>query len=222
MASVIQIVVSPDGFTANDIGPIAVRNNQADDHVNDQVDDYVTAVVAALEGIDFSNLSNITVTGSEGGLVVLSHAGTPLRPIIWASDTTSQADAQWCLKKHDERWWINEVGVIPDHSHLVTKLSWLHRSEPDLWQQVVYICSPADYIRWRLVSGTQDQMSEKGSIVTSPLDAERTALWSSKNGAYSQPVLNLIDSERDWSKCLPTAKPIGAIVGSLFGTLVNL
>lgn len=222
MASVIQIVVSPDGFTANDIGPIAVRNNQADDHVNDQVDDYVTAVVAALEGIDFSNLSNITVTGSEGGLVVLSHAGTPLRPIIWASDTTSRADAQWCLKKHDEQWWINEVGVIPDHSHLVTKLSWLHRSEPDLWQQVVYICSPADYIRWRLVSRTQDQMSEKGSIVTSPLDAERTALWSSKNGAYSQPVLNLIDSERDWSKCLPTAKPIGAIVGSLFGTLVNL
>lgn len=222
MASVIQIVVSPHGFTANDVGPIAVSGHQVDDLVNDQVDDYVAAIVAALEGIDFSNLSNITVTGSEGGLVVLSHAGTPLRPIIWASDTTSQADAQWCLKKHDEQWWINEVGVIPDHSHLVTKLSWLHRSEPDLWQQVVHICSPADYIRWRLVSGSKDLMSEMGSIVTSPLDAKRTAVWSSKNGTYSQPVLNLIESERDWSKCLPTVRATGAIVGSLFGTLVNL
>lgn len=214
MASVIQIVVSPHGFKANDVGPIAVSSNQ--------VDDYVDAVVAALEGIDFSNLSNITVTGNEGGLVVLGANGLPLRPIIWASDTSSIADAQWCLKKHDEQWWIIEVGVIPDHAHLVTKLSWLRRSEPDLWQQVVHICSPADYIRWRLVSGSKDQMSEMGSIVTSPLDAGRTALWSSKNGKYSQPVLNLIDSERDWSKCLPVVKPSGAIVGSLFGTLVNL
>ena len=83
MAAIIQIVVSPFGFTANDVGPIAVESDHADD--------YVAAVVAALEGIDFSNLSNITVSGSEGGLVVLSHDGTPLRPIIWASDTTSQA-----------------------------------------------------------------------------------------------------------------------------------
>ena len=56
MASVIQIVVSPHGFTANDVGPIAVSGHQVDDLVNDQVDDYVAAVVAALEGIDFSNL----------------------------------------------------------------------------------------------------------------------------------------------------------------------
>lgn len=216
MASIIQIVVSPDGFTANDVGPIAVSGNQVDDLVNDQVDDYVTAVVAALEGIDFSNLSNITVIGSEGGLVVLGADGTPLRPIIWASDTTSQADAQWCLKRHDEQWWINEVGVIPDHSHLVTKLSWLHRSEPDFWQQVVHICSPADYIRWRLVNGSMN------SMVTSPQDAARTAMWSTKDNGYSQEVLALIDNDRDWSKCLPTVKPNGAIVGSLFGTLVNL
>jgi sugar (pentulose or hexulose) kinase len=86
----------------------------------------------------------------------------------------------------------------------------------------MHICSPADYIRWRLVSGSKDLLSEMGSLVTSPLDAERTALWSSKNGAYSQPVLNLIDSEREWSKSLPTIRAAGAIVGSLFGTLVNL
>ena len=109
MAAIIQIVVSPFGFTANDVGPIAVESDHADD--------YVAAVVAALEGIDFSNLSNITVSGSDGGLVVLSHDGTPLRPIIWASDTTSQADAQWCLKKHDEQWWTNEVGIVPSHLH---------------------------------------------------------------------------------------------------------
>ena len=208
MAAIIQIVVSPFGFTANDVGPIAVESDHADD--------YVAAVVAALEGIDFSNLSNITVSGSEGGLVVLSHDGTPLRPIIWASDTTSQADAQWCLKKQDEQWWTNEVGIVPSHLHTVTKLSWLHRSETENWQKMSFACSPADYIRWRLVTGSLS------SMVSSPQDAAQTAMWSTKDNGYSQKVLALIDNDRDWSKCLPTVKATGAIVGSLFGTLVNL
>lgn len=208
MAAIIQIVVSPFGFTANDVGPIAVESDHADD--------YVAAVVAALEGIDFSNLSNITVSGSEGGLVVLSHDGTPLRPIIWASDTTSQADAQWCLKKHDEQWWTNEVGIVPSHLHTVTKLSWLHRSETENWQKMSFACSPADYIRWRLVTGSLS------SMVSSPQDAAQTAMWSTKDNGYSQKVLALIDNDRNWSKCLPTVKAAGAIVGSLFGTLVNL
>ena len=146
MASVIQIVVSPLGFTANDIGPIKVESHHANA--------YVTAVIAALEGIDFSNLSNITVDGSEGGLVVLGHDGAPLREMMWASDKSSEPDATWCLKKFDEEWWLNEVGVIPDHSQTVTKLSWLHRSEPETWSKVCLVCSPADYIRWRLVNGS--------------------------------------------------------------------
>lgn len=208
MAAIIQIVVSPHGFTANDVGPIAVESDNADD--------YVAAVVAALEGIDFSNLSSITVRGSEGGLVVLGHDGTPLRPIIWASDTTSQADAQWCLKKHDEQWWTDEVGVVPSHLHTVTKLSWLHRSETENWQKMSCACSPADYVRWRLVTGSLSSMA------SSPQDAAQTAMWSTKDNGYSQAVLALIDQERDWSKCLPTVKATGAIVGSLFGTLVNL
>jgi xylulokinase len=136
--------------------------------------------------------------------------------MMWASDKSSEPDATWCLKKFDEEWWLNEVGVIPDHSQTVTKLSWLHRSEPETWSKMCLVCSPADYIRWRLVNGSL------GSMVTSPQDAERTAMWSTKDNAYSQATMTLIDSDRDWSKVFPVVKPTGAIVGSLFGTLVNL
>jgi sugar (pentulose or hexulose) kinase len=59
-------------------------------------------------------------------------------------------------------------------------------------------------------------------MVTSPQDAERTAMWSAKDNAYSQATMKLIDQDRDWSKIFPVVKPAGAIVGSLFGTLVNL
>jgi hypothetical protein len=47
-------------------------------------------------------------------------------------------------------------------------------------------------------------------------------MWSTKENAYSQATMTLIDSDRDWSKVFPVVKPTGAIVGSLFGTLVNL
>jgi sugar (pentulose or hexulose) kinase len=85
-----------------------------------------------------------------------------------------------------------------------------------------FVCSPADYVRWRLVTGSKNSMSEMSSMASSPQDAAQTAMWSAKDNAYSQAVLALIDHERDWSKCLPTVKATGAIVGSLFGTLVNL
>jgi hypothetical protein len=47
-------------------------------------------------------------------------------------------------------------------------------------------------------------------------------MWSAKNNAYSQATMTLIDSDHDWSKVFPVVKMSGAIVGSLFGTLVNL
>jgi hypothetical protein len=72
------------------------------------------------------------------------------------------------------------------------------------------------------VTGSKNPMSEMSSMASSPQDAAQTAMWSAKDNAYSQAVLALIDHERDWSKCLPTVKATGAIVGSLFGTLVNL
>lgn len=208
MSSVIRIVVSSSGFLANDVGPIAVASDDADE--------YVAAVVAALEGVDFSNLSNIMVEGSENGLVVLDNSGQPLRQILWGSSTSSSADADWCNMQFAEPWWLDEVGVVPDFSHSVAKMSWLHRNEPAIWNKMVRACSPADYIRWRLVEGSSN------SLVTSATEAERTGLWSTTNQRYSSAVLELIDRERDWTNVLPTVKAKGTIVGSLFGTLVNL
>jgi xylulokinase len=204
----LHIVVSRHGFEANDVGPIAIES--------DDIDEYVARITAAMEGIDFSNITRIRVTGAENGLVVLDAEGRPLRPIIWEHDESSVPDAGWCLKKHDESWWMHEVGVVPTHQHMVTKLSWLHRSEPETWSKVRRVCTPAQYIRWRIGRDTS------GPIVATEAESSTTALWNPTARCYSTEVLNLIDGDLRWQGVLPDVRPDGSTVGSLYGVLVQL
>ena len=208
MSGHLHIAISSRGFEANDAGPIDV--------VTDDADEVFDAVLASLEGIDFSNITRIRVTGADDGVVVLDTNGRPLRPIIRDHDECSVPDAGWCLKKHDESWWVRETGMVPTFRAMVTKLSWLHRSEPDTWARVARVCTPAQYVRWRLGRDTG------GSIVASADELASTGLWSAECGAVSDAVTGLIDSERDWTGVVPTVRPIDSSVGSLYGVLVVL
>jgi len=208
MSGHLHITISSRGFEANDAGPI--------DTPADDVDVLLESILASLEGIDFSNITRIRVTGADDGVVVLGPDGHPLRPVIWAHDEASAPDAGWCLKKHDEQWWTSEVGTVPTHRSMVTKLSWLHRSEPQVWSALTRICTPAQYVRWRLGRDTA------GPIVASVDELATSGLWSPERGSTSEAVTTLIDSERDWSGVLPTVRPIDSSVGSLYGVLVLL
>ena len=112
MSGHLHITVSSGGFEANDAGPIAM--------VTDDADVLLDAIVASLEGIDFSNITRIRVTATDNGVVVLGVDGRPLRPIIWENDESSVPDAGWCLKKHDESWWTREAGMVPTFRSMVT------------------------------------------------------------------------------------------------------
>ena len=208
MSGHLHITVSSGGFEANDAGPIAM--------VTDDADALYDAIVASLEGIDFSNITRIRVTAADDGVVVLGVDGRPLRPIIWEHDESSVPDAGWCLKKHDESWWIRETGSLPTFRSMVTKLSWLHRSEPDIWARVARVCTPAQYVRWRLGRDTA------GPIVASPDELASTGLWNTERDALSDAVTGLIDAERDWTGVLSTVRPVDSSVGSLYGVLVVL
>jgi len=208
MSGSLHIEVSSRGFEANDVGLIDV--------VTDDVDVLFESIVSSLEGIDSSNITHSRVTGAEDGVVVLDVEGRPLRPIIWGHDESSVPDAGWCLKKHDEAWWTREAGMVPTFRAMVTKLSWLHRSEPEAWSRVARVCSPAQYVRWRLGRDTG------GPIVASADELASTGLWNSEGCVVSDAVTGLIDATRNWSGVLPALRPAGSSVGSLYGVLVVL
>jgi sugar (pentulose or hexulose) kinase len=99
---------------------------------------------------------------------------------------------------------------------MVTKLSWLHRSEPDVWARAARICTPAQYVRWRLGRDTG------GPVVASSDEMASTGLWNAERDVASDAVTGLIDAERHWSGVLPTVRPADSSIGSLYGVLVVL
>lgn len=188
--------------------------------VDSAIDD-VRAWAAAIEEIAVaarsvtSVLSSVVVRASDVGLVCVDAHGAVVYPVVWAHDDRSAPDAAWCRKKHENSWWESEVGAIPEHRHLVTKLSWLHRSAPDIWERTRFFCSLEDYLRWSLTS-----TGVPASFVTRPRVAAEFGLWG--HGAYRTAVLSLIDAERNWSGVLPEVGVEGSLLGTWCGVDVRL
>lgn len=183
-------------------------------------DDDVSAWTAAVEALEFGAVSAVVVRATDIGLVCLDARGTSLHAVVWAGDDCSAPDAAWCRKKHDDAWWEAEVGLVPEAGHLVTKLSWLHRSAPEAWLHARILCSLEDHVRHHLVATGTVETARIATVTTRPDVVARFGLWG--NGSYSESVLSLIDAEKDWAGVLPAVGVEGAVLGTWRGVEVRL
>lgn len=158
--------------------------------------------------------SSLSIVVTEEGVVMLDEAGAPLRPALLSGDTRSADDAKWCQKKFEPSWWLENVGVVPEATHLVTKLSWLHRSEPDSWAACARLVGVAELLRARLAGGGPE------TFVATRATAANSAMWCTGRGRWHGDVLTLIDSGRDWSNALPMVVDDGTEVGRWNGLSV--
>src|SRR5439155_3901737 len=92
------------------------------------------ALVQAFHEASRYDVSAIAVAGQQHGLVALDEAGAVVRPAKLWNDTESAPDAAWLIKQLDGAGgaaaWAAACGSVPVAALTVTKLSWLHRSEP--------------------------------------------------------------------------------------------
>ena len=132
----------------------------------------------------------ISVAGQQHGMVVLDADGAVLRPAKLWNDTESAPDAGWLLQQLEggPAAWAAACGSVPVAAFTVTKLSWLHRIEPDHWARVAKVLLPHDWLTFRL----------SGRFTTDRGDASGTGYWSPAEGAYRWDLLRIVDSDRDW------------------------
>jgi xylulokinase len=118
-----------------------------------------------------------------------------VRPAKLWNDTESAPDAEWLLEQLDEgpAAWADACGSVPVAAFTVTKLSWLHRKEPEHWARVAKVLLPHDWLTSRLT----------GRLTTDRGDASGTGYWSPAEGAYRWDLLRLIDRDRDWYATVP-------------------
>ncbi len=142
-----------------------------------------------------TEIAAVSVAGQQHGMVVLDAQEHVVRPAKLWNDTESAPDARWLIDHlaGAEAAWAAACGSVPVAAFTITKLSWLHRSEPDAWARVARVCLPHDWITWKL---THEFVTDRG-------DASGTGYFSAAREAYQLDLLALVDGGVDWSTRLP-------------------
>ncbi len=137
----------------------------------------------------------ISVAGQQHGMVTLDADRQVIRPAKLWNDTESAPDSGWLLKQlpGGAADWAAACGSVPVAAFTVTKLSWLHRSEPEAWSRLAHVMLPHDWMTLQLT----------GQLVTDRGEASGTGYWSAATGEYCPDLLAIVDRERDWSAALP-------------------
>lgn len=154
----------------------------------------------------------ISVAGQQHGMVVLDGDREVIRPAKLWNDTETAPDGGWLLKQlpGGASDWANAVGSVPVAAFTVTKLSWLHRTEPEHWARLAHLLLPHDWMTMRLT----------GELVTDRGDASGTGYWSPSSGEYRWDILSIIDKDLDWSTVVPRVAAATEVVGDWQGAKV--
>lgn len=171
-----------------------------------------TAFEQAWAAIGSPDVAAISAAGQQHGMVALDAERRVLRPAKLWNDTESAADARWLCKQLDggRAAWAAAVGSVPTAAFTVSKLSWLHRSEPEIWERLAHVVLPHDWMTLQLC----------GELVTDRGDASGTGYWSPATGEYRWDLLGIVDRDRDWRSVVPRVAGPGEIVGTWHGAAV--
>jgi xylulokinase len=138
----------------------------------------VQAVRAAVRkaGIDARQVAGIGLSGQMHGLVVTDAAGKPLRPsIIWNDQRTGPQAAEIEQTVGGRSRLIELVGNVAMTSFTLTKLLWVRRHEPRVYEKIRHMLLPKDYVRLQLTGEYVGEVSDmSGTLI---LD-QRTRNWS--------------------------------------------
>ncbi len=154
----------------------------------------------------------ISVAGQQHGMVTLDADRQVIRPAKLWNDTESAPDSGWLLKQlpGGAADWAAACGSVPVAAFTITKLSWLHRSEPDAWARLAHVLLPHDWMTSRLT----------GRLVTDRGDASGTGYWSAATGEYCHELLAIVDGDREWSSALPEVLGPMDVAGEWRGAIV--
>ena len=166
----------------------------------------VALVSARAEVGHVKGFAGMSVAAQQHGLVVLDEAGDLLRPAKLWNDTQSAPDAGWLLGQLDggAAAWADACGSVPVAAFTITKLSWLHRTAPEVFERIANVLLPHDWLALRLT----------GELGTDRGDASGTGYWSAATGEYRLDLLELVDRDLDWASVLPPVLGPEAAMGT--------
>eukprot|EP00798_Chlamydomonas_sp_ICE-L_P017629 gene17629-23969_t len=134
------------------------------------------AIKQALSTVDATRVKGLGVSGQQHGMVVLDKHGQVLRDCKLWCDTESAAEAEEISQK------LNSV-MVP--SFTATKLLWLQRNEPEIWDRTAHVLLPHDYYNYYLT----------GRMVMESGDASGTGVFDTRRRDWDLPAMAVLEGE---------------------------
>ncbi len=123
-------------------------------------------------------IAGIGLSGQMHGLVITNDAGKPLRPsIIWNDQRTAREAAEIERKVGGKKKLIQLVGNPAMTSYTLTKLLWVRRHEPRVYEKIRHLLLPKDYVRLCL---TGEYVGEVADMSGTLMLDQRKRKWSKK------------------------------------------
>jgi xylulokinase len=157
-------------------------------------DEWWSATVKAIRkvtskvGINGKQVAGIGLSGQMHGLVITDGTGRPLRDsIIWNDQRSATEAAEIESAVGGRKKLISLVGNVAMTSFTLTKLLWVRRREPRVYEKIKHFLLPKDYVRLRM---TGDYVGEVSDMSGTLLLDQRKRNWSKK-------ILSMFAIDRD-------------------------
>jgi xylulokinase len=179
---------------------------------------WIDAAINAFGQIDKSVRDSaiaLGVSGQQHGFVPIDKDGNVLRPVKLWCDTSTQDQCDTINKNAGGiNQIITDAGNPIYAGYTASKILWLKENHKALYDKMVSILLPHDYLNFRL---TGEKVMEYG-------DASGTGLLDVRKRVWSEEALNALDPVRDLTMALPRLieahKPAGYVsaeASELFG-----
>lgn len=148
----------------------------------------------------------ICVSGQQHGFVAVDDNDDVLVPVkLWCDTSTETECAEITAAFGGRAACIEKVGnpILPGYT--ASKVRWLARTKPGVYEKLDCILLPHDYLNLYL---TGERCMEMG-------DASGTGFLDVERRCWSADMLHAIDSDRDLTECLPKLRTNNEPIGSL-------
>jgi xylulokinase len=156
------------------------------------------AVTAALgnAGASSRDVAAVGLTGQMHSLTLLNRTGSVLRPAILWNDQRSTEECDEITRRvgRDALIAMTRNPALPGFT--ASKLLWVRRHEPDIYDRIASVLLPKDYLRYRLT----------GTRATDVSDASGTGWLDVTRREWSEPILAALEVPVTWlASCAESA-----------------
>ena len=112
--------------------------------------DRVNEVLAELTAKFPKGITDIGLSCYATSLIGLDENHEPVTPVLTYADARPAEDARALRLKFDEVETLQRTGCRIRSNYWPAKLTWLKRTQPDVFSRIRWFCSLADYVCWRV------------------------------------------------------------------------